>query len=93
MSSSRGIGNQYLTVILLIAQLSTHIRQLLSFFGVNNASTAHGLILSLICPLLRSLSTCPSPGAKSRQCWISRIGGKPTGSSSGKSTSNSLING
>ncbi|KAK4584006.1 hypothetical protein RGQ29_021942 [Quercus rubra] len=85
--------NRYLTVILLMARLSTHIRQLLFFFGVNNAGTAHGLVLSLICPLLRSSSTCPSLGAKSMQCWMSRIGGKPTDRSSGKSTSNSLING
>lgn len=46
----RGIENRYFTVILLMAQLSTHIRQLSSFFGVSSASTVHGLMLSHINP-------------------------------------------
>jgi len=36
---------RYLTVILLIAQLSTHIRHVPSFFGAKSARTVHGLKL------------------------------------------------
>ena len=45
-SSSLGMGNLYLTVIRLMARLSTHILQLPSFFGKSNASTTYGLNLS-----------------------------------------------
>jgi len=46
-----------LTVILLMAQLCTHMHQLPSFLGVNRVDTTHGLMLSLIYLLLSSLST------------------------------------
>jgi len=50
MSSRRGIGNQYWIVILLMARLFTHIRQLQSFSGVKRIGTTYGLMLFLICP-------------------------------------------
>lgn len=37
------MGKRYLTMILLIARLSMHIRQVPSFLGVRSAGTAHGL--------------------------------------------------
>jgi hypothetical protein len=46
MSSNHGIENLYLIMILLMAQLSIHIRQLASFFGVSKAGTTHELKLS-----------------------------------------------
>ena len=45
ISSKCGIGKRYLTVILLTARLSTHIRHVPSFFGTKSAGTAHGLKL------------------------------------------------
>lgn len=56
-SSKRGIGNRYLTVILLIARLSTHMRQDPSFFEIRRAGTAQGLRLSSMWPLRRRSST------------------------------------
>jgi len=44
--------------ILLIAQLSTHIRYAPSFFGVNSTKTTQGLKLSRMNPLLNNSSTC-----------------------------------
>jgi len=44
-------------VILLIAFLSVYILHVPSFLGVNNAGTAHGLMLSLTTPLLMSSVT------------------------------------
>ena len=44
-----GMGNRYLTVILLMTRLLTH--PLRTFLGVNNADTAHELRLSLMNPL------------------------------------------
>ena len=52
------MGKQYLILMLLITLLYTHIHHDLSFFGVNNAGTAHGLVLSLIKPLSTKSSTC-----------------------------------
>jgi len=52
------MGNLYLTVIRLMAQLSTHILQLPSFFGMNNAGTTQGLKLYLIKPFCINSSTC-----------------------------------
>jgi hypothetical protein len=46
MPSSLGIEKRYFTVILLIAQISTHILQDLSFLGVKSAGTVLGLRLS-----------------------------------------------
>lgn len=46
ISSRLGIGNLYLTMILLVAQLLTHILLVPSFLGVNSAVTAQGLKLS-----------------------------------------------
>ena len=42
ISSSLRIGQRYFTVILLIARLSTHIRLVPSFFGINSAEIARG---------------------------------------------------
>ena len=50
--------NLYFTVILLIAQLSTHIRHQPSFLGVRRTDTAHGLMLIYIHPCSRSSATC-----------------------------------
>jgi len=58
ISSRRRMGKHYLTVILLIARLSTHIRHVPSFFGVKSAGTAHGLKLSLMNPLSSNSFTC-----------------------------------
>ena len=58
MSSSLGIGNQYLIVILLIARLSTHIYHDPSFFVVSRVGTPQGLKLSRIKPLVSNSSTC-----------------------------------
>ncbi|KAK4549009.1 hypothetical protein RGQ29_032769 [Quercus rubra] len=85
MSSNRGIGKQYFTMILLMAQLSTHILQVPSFFGVKSARTTEGLILSQKNPFLISSSTClcnlacsvgVAPGTKSMACCMSRMSGK-----------------
>ena len=58
ISSKWGMGKRYLTVILLIARLSTHIRHVPSFFGAKSVRTAHGLKLSLMNPLSSNSSTC-----------------------------------
>jgi len=48
ISSRRGMGKQYLMVILLIVWLSRHICHVPSFFGAKSAGTAHELKLSLM---------------------------------------------
>ena len=58
MSSNLGMGYQYLIVILLIAQLSTHICHDPSFFSVSRARIPQGLELSQIKPLVSNSSTC-----------------------------------
>jgi len=57
MSSSRVIGCIYFMVILLIAQLSTHMHMLPSFLGTRRAGTSHELKLSLTKPLDINSST------------------------------------
>ncbi|CAO2836271.1 unnamed protein product [Amaranthus hypochondriacus] len=47
MSSIRGIGNLYLTVILFTLRLSTHICHVPSFLGTSRVGTTQGLMLSL----------------------------------------------
>src|SRR5215831_9403477 len=42
ISSRRGIGWRYFTVILFMARQSMHILQELSGFGTNNTGIAHG---------------------------------------------------
>ena len=58
ISSSLGMGKWYLIVILLISQLSTHILQLPSLFGVNKARRAQGLRLLQMFPRANNSSTC-----------------------------------
>lgn len=106
-SSNRGMGKQYLTVILLIALLSTHIRHEPSFLGMSKAGTAQGLRLSRRNPLRRvprpddaitharpdssSNATCWVRRHQGIRCWISLRGGKPSRKSSGKTSENSLM--
>lgn len=93
----RRIRKWYLIVILLMAQLSTHILQLSSFFGVNRAGTTQGLILGWIWPFFSSFSirwckisySCglilqwgrEEPGIKSMLCWMSQREGGSVDSS------------
>ena len=75
ISSSLGIGKRYFIVILLIARLSTHIRHVPSFFGVNNVGTVQGLKLSRMNSLLNNSSTClcrhvPSGSSDSAASWV-----------------------
>jgi len=58
ISSNLVIEKRYFIIILLIAQLSTRIRHVPSFFGVNSAKTAQGLKLSRMNSLLNNSSTC-----------------------------------
>lgn len=57
-SFNRGIGKRYLTVILLMALLSTHIRHSPFFLGTESVGTAHGLKDSLMSPFLNNSPTC-----------------------------------
>ena len=54
ISSNRGIGNQYLMVILLMILESMYILQEPSFLGVKSVGTAYGLILCRMYPLSKS---------------------------------------
>ena len=52
------IRPRIVTVMLLIALQSTHILQVPSFLGTSSIGTAHGLMLSLTCPLVSNSLTC-----------------------------------